>query len=132
MQQLKVYEHQTLNAGLRNTHGLRHAWAQERYHQLTGWTAPAAGGPTAASWGREQRLIAGRGCSCRRSWATTALRSRRCTSDEADAGRGTAQVRADARERMAREVFDINTVSELMARRPGWERMRARRPRCAL
>ena len=26
-------------------HGLRHAWALDRYETLTGWKAPAAGGP---------------------------------------------------------------------------------------
>ncbi|MGH8547464.1 MAG: hypothetical protein ACRERU_02445 [Methylococcales bacterium] len=26
-------------------HGLRHAYAQRRYEELTGWKAPAAGGP---------------------------------------------------------------------------------------
>ena len=27
-------------------HGLRHAFAIDRYEDLTGWKAPAAGGPT--------------------------------------------------------------------------------------
>lgn len=57
VQQLKVWEHQTLAAGLRNTHGLRHAWAQERYRQLTGWHAPATGEVAVAVMGTaEQRL----------------------------------------------------------------------------
>ncbi|GAB3112559.1 hypothetical protein GCM10027217_41860 [Pseudomaricurvus hydrocarbonicus] len=34
-------------AGLSKLHGLRHAYAQERYRELTGWNAPANGGPAA-------------------------------------------------------------------------------------
>jgi hypothetical protein len=43
--QLKVYERHTAAAGLHKLHGLRHAYAQQRYQELTGWAAPAAGGP---------------------------------------------------------------------------------------
>jgi hypothetical protein len=46
IQHLKVYEHHTANAGLHKLHGLRHEYAQQRYLELTGWAAPAAGGPT--------------------------------------------------------------------------------------
>jgi hypothetical protein len=31
---------------LHTLHGLRHAYAQQRYQDLTGWAVPAAGGPT--------------------------------------------------------------------------------------
>ena len=44
-QQLKVYESQTREAGLYRMHGLRHRFALTRYEELTGWKAPAAGGP---------------------------------------------------------------------------------------
>ena len=44
-QQLKVYESQTREAGLYRMHGLRHGFALERYEEITGWKAPAAGGP---------------------------------------------------------------------------------------
>lgn len=45
VEQLAVYEYQTVKAGLRNNHGLRHGWAQWRYKQLTnGMDAPARGG----------------------------------------------------------------------------------------
>ena len=44
-QQLKVYESQTRGAGLYRMHGLRHGYALERYEEITGWKAPAAGGP---------------------------------------------------------------------------------------
>lgn len=37
-------------------HGLRHAYAQARYEALTGWKAPAAGGPSTQSLTASQRL----------------------------------------------------------------------------
>jgi integrase len=45
-QALKNYENQLLKAGIGNAHGFRHAYAQWRYRQLTGWSCPAAGGRT--------------------------------------------------------------------------------------
>ncbi len=44
-EQRRVYEDQTRAAGLDRNHGLRHAYAIDRYETLTGWKAPAAGGP---------------------------------------------------------------------------------------
>jgi site-specific recombinase XerC len=55
IQQLKIYERHTAAAGLHKLHGLRHAYAQARYQELTGWPAPAVGGPTHAALTREQR-----------------------------------------------------------------------------
>ena len=46
IEQLRIYERHTANAGLSKMHGLRHAYAQERYRELTGWPSPHAGGPT--------------------------------------------------------------------------------------
>ena len=46
IEHLKVYENQTAAAGLTKLHGLRHAYAQERYREITGWAAPAVGGPS--------------------------------------------------------------------------------------
>ena len=46
VQQLHRYERQLRNEGLSKLHGLRHAYAQRRYEELTGWKAPVAGGPT--------------------------------------------------------------------------------------
>ena len=46
VQQLHRYERQLRNVGLSKLHGLRHAYAQRRYEELTGWKAPVAGGPT--------------------------------------------------------------------------------------
>ncbi len=45
-QALKAYENQLIKAGISNAHGYRHAYAQWRYKTLTGWSCPAAGGPT--------------------------------------------------------------------------------------
>ena len=56
-QQLRVYERHTANAGLSKLHGLRHQYAQDRYEDLTGWQAPAAGGPPARALGVEQRAL---------------------------------------------------------------------------
>ena len=44
-EQRKAYEDQTRAAGLDRMHGLRHGYALDRYEELTGWAAPAAGGP---------------------------------------------------------------------------------------
>ena len=44
-EQRRVYEEQTKAAGLDRMHGLRHAYALDRYEEITGWKAPAAGGP---------------------------------------------------------------------------------------
>ncbi|MGR9168624.1 phage integrase N-terminal domain-containing protein [Rhizobium sp. KDH_Rht_773_N] len=44
VEHLKRFEYQTLKVGLRNTHGFRHAYAQNRYRTLTGQACPLAGG----------------------------------------------------------------------------------------
>lgn len=46
VQQKNVFERQTNNAGIHKAHGLRHQYAQNRYQELTGRLAPAAGGKT--------------------------------------------------------------------------------------
>lgn len=56
-QQLRIYERHTANAGLSKMHGLRHAYAQQRYRELTGWPAPAAGGPVTKALTPEQRRV---------------------------------------------------------------------------
>lgn len=55
IKQLRIYEGQTLRAGLSKLHGLRHAYAQRRYEELTGWNAPAAGGPSLKELTPEQK-----------------------------------------------------------------------------
>lgn len=56
-QQLRIYEGHTLRAGLPKMHGLRHAYAQQRYEELTGWKSPAAGGPISKSLTPEQQAL---------------------------------------------------------------------------
>jgi hypothetical protein len=55
--QKNVYEGNTRRAGLHHMHGLRHAYAQDRYEELTGWSCPAAGGPVARDLSPEQREV---------------------------------------------------------------------------
>lgn len=57
VQQLRCYEKQTEKAGLHKMHGLRHAYAQTRYEEMTGWLAPACGGPTSKQLTTEQRKV---------------------------------------------------------------------------
>ena len=38
-------------------HGLRHAYAQERYRELTGWECPVRGGPGRKSMSPAKRKI---------------------------------------------------------------------------
>ncbi|EEL9743106.1 integrase [Salmonella enterica subsp. enterica serovar Muenchen] len=57
IQQRHTYDGQCKAAGLSNMHGLRHRYAQDRYEVLTGWKAPAAGGPSARSLTAAQRAI---------------------------------------------------------------------------
>ncbi len=53
--QLRIYERHCANAGLSRMHGLRHAYAQERYEELTGWQCPVSGGPESKTLTVEQR-----------------------------------------------------------------------------
>jgi len=57
VQQLHRYERQLRNVGLSKLHGLRHAYAQRRYQELTGWAAPVAGGPTSKQLTPEQLTL---------------------------------------------------------------------------
>ena len=43
-QHVALWEQQTAAAGIGRTHGLRHAYAQRRYLELTGWACPAVAG----------------------------------------------------------------------------------------
>ena len=65
--------------------GLRHAYAQTRYEKLTGWKAPAAGGPTSLALSpspeqkavdREVRLIISRELGHEREQVTSIYLSR--------------------------------------------------------
>ena len=57
VQQLRRFEYQCDRAGIHRVHGHRHQYAQERYRELTGWSAPAAGGPRSKELTRGQKLI---------------------------------------------------------------------------
>lgn len=56
IQQRHTYDGQCKAAGLSHMHGLRHHYAQARYEALTGWKAPAAGGPVARALTSAQRV----------------------------------------------------------------------------
>lgn len=56
IQQRHLYDGQCKAAGLSHMHGLRHAYAQARYEALTGWKAPAAGGPSVRTLSLQQRM----------------------------------------------------------------------------
>jgi len=53
--QRHIYDGQCKQAGLSHMHGLRHQYAQNRYAVLTGWKAPAAGGPSRKALTSAQR-----------------------------------------------------------------------------
>lgn len=55
VERLKQYENTTSCLGLSRLHGLRHAYAQDRYKELTGWECPARGGPTNKQLDPEQK-----------------------------------------------------------------------------
>ncbi|MCX7214505.1 MAG: integrase domain-containing protein [Burkholderiales bacterium] len=56
-EQLGRFEHQCAAAGIHRVHGFRHQYAQVRYRELTGWAAPAAGGPRSRELTAEQKGI---------------------------------------------------------------------------
>lgn len=55
IQQREVYDKQVANASIKNPHGLRHAFAQRLYKELTGWEAPINGGPKIKDLTPEQK-----------------------------------------------------------------------------
>lgn len=57
VQQKNRYEDHTAKAGLCKMHGLRHAFAQLRYLELTGLHAPAAGGKTSKQLTVEEKAL---------------------------------------------------------------------------
>lgn len=56
VQQMCIYERETAKAGLYKLHGLRHRYGPIRYEDLTGWPAPACGGPSRDVLSEDQRL----------------------------------------------------------------------------
>ena len=57
VEQLRRFEHQCAAAGVHRIHGHRHQYAQVRYRELTGWAAPADGGPRSKDLTPEQREL---------------------------------------------------------------------------
>lgn len=57
VQQLRRFEDQTAKAGINRVHGLRHAYAQQRYFELTGRFAPAAGGKISKELSKDEKAI---------------------------------------------------------------------------
>jgi hypothetical protein len=57
VEQLRRLEHQCANAGIHRMHGHRHQYAQTRYQEITGWAAPAAGGPRSKELTPAQKAI---------------------------------------------------------------------------
>ena len=55
VKQLHRYERQVRDAGIKSPHSLRHAYAQRRYEEETGWKSPVAGGPASKSLTIDQR-----------------------------------------------------------------------------
>ncbi len=57
IQHRNLYDRETQKVGVKNLHGLRHAYAQRRYQEFTGWEAPINGGPTSKQLTPEQKYI---------------------------------------------------------------------------
>jgi integrase len=55
IQQANRYRAECDKVGLSKMHGLRHAYAQARYQELTGWKAPSVGGPVSKELTTEQK-----------------------------------------------------------------------------
>jgi hypothetical protein len=55
--QLQCFRSECDRVGIHGVHGLRHQFAQVRYHQLTGWAAPAAGGPRSRELNPKQKTL---------------------------------------------------------------------------
>lgn len=53
--QLNRFKAQTARADIHRVHGLRHAYAQRRYFELTGWKARAANGPRSKALTPDQK-----------------------------------------------------------------------------
>lgn len=56
-QQKNTYEKQTVKADLHKNHGLRHQYAQDRYKEITGRLAPAAGGKTSKELNQQEKAL---------------------------------------------------------------------------
>jgi hypothetical protein len=57
VEQLRRFRYQCDKADIHKVHGHRHHYAQARYRELTGWNAPAAGGPRSRELTPAQRNV---------------------------------------------------------------------------
>jgi site-specific recombinase XerC len=57
IEQRNRYDSQVRTAGIKNPHGLRHAYAHRRYQELTGWKSPLAGGPNRSALSKDERVL---------------------------------------------------------------------------
>ena len=57
IQQRRLYDKVTRAQGYYNLHGLRHAYAQRRYKEITGWNCPIASGISRFKLNTEQRIL---------------------------------------------------------------------------
>ncbi|MCK4870691.1 MAG: integrase domain-containing protein [Gammaproteobacteria bacterium] len=57
IQHRNLYDKQVQKAGIKHAHGLRHAYAQERYRELTGWDCPVCGGPHSKDLAKKQKEL---------------------------------------------------------------------------
>lgn len=55
-QHREMYDKQVQRAGIKHPHGLRHAYAQERFRQLAGFECPVCGGPTRDQLTQQQKI----------------------------------------------------------------------------
>ena len=55
IQQRHIYNRETRAVGYKNLHGLRHAYAQTRYKELTGLECPINGGKTSKAFSKEEK-----------------------------------------------------------------------------
>jgi len=55
IQHRHLYDKQVQRTGIKHAHGRRHAYAQDRYKELTGWECPKRGGQTAKELTEEQK-----------------------------------------------------------------------------
>lgn len=57
VEQMRRFDYQTNKADIDHVHGLRHAYAQLRYEEITGWKSPAAGGKTSKQLTKAEKAI---------------------------------------------------------------------------
>jgi Phage integrase, N-terminal/Integrase len=57
IQQRRTFDRWVQKVGLKNPHGIRHHYAQQRYLKMTGWNCPKAGGKTSRKLTQEEKVV---------------------------------------------------------------------------